>query len=82
MYFGILCKNSLHNDVHVSEAFDIYNGVHQGSLLSPQPFNVYVNDLSQLLNNATVGCTINNVSVTHFMYAEDLVLMALSASGL
>ena len=65
-----------------SEAFGVSNGVRQGGVLSPYLFNVYMDGLSVILNNCDVGCTMNNVSVNHFMYADDTVLVSPSAKGL
>ena len=48
------------------------------SILSPLFFNVYMDDLSSILNSAKVGCTINEVIINHLMYADDIVLIAAS----
>ena len=61
---------------HLSTAFTTSNGVRQGGILSPLFFNVYMDDLSSILNNAKVGCTINEVIINHLMYADDIVLIA------
>ena len=42
----------------------------------------YVDDLSHKLNNAKVGCHINNICINHLFYADDLCLMAPSPVGL
>ena len=59
---------------HLSTAFTTSNGVRQGGILSPLFFNVYMDDLSSILNNAKVGCTINEVIINHLMCADDKVL--------
>ena len=61
---------------HLSTAFSTSNGVRHGCILSPLFFNVYVDDSSNILNNAKFGCTINEVIINHLMYADDLVLIA------
>ena len=58
------------------------NGIRQGSLLSPLLFSLYVDKLSIELNNANIGCYIENMSVNHLLYADDMVLMAPSAPAL
>ena len=58
------------------------NGIRQGFLLSPLFFSVYVNKLSIELNNANIGCYIENMPVNHLLYADDMVLMAPSAPEL
>ena len=65
-----------------SQYFNVNNGVRQGGLLSPLFYNVYVNDLSIKLNNISAGCYINGTLVNHFMYADDVVLLAPSVKGL
>ena len=62
--------------------FAVSNGVRQGGILSPHLYNLYVNDLSKLLNNACVGCYWGKVIVNHLLYADDMVLFAPSAKGL
>ena len=66
----------------MSEYFKVTNGVKQGGLLSPMLYNVYVDDLSCKLNNSNAGCYINNILVNHFMYADDIALLAPSVKGL
>ena len=61
---------------HLSTAFTTSNGVLQGGILSPLFFSVHMDDLSNILHNAKVGCTINEVIINHLMYADDLVLIA------
>ena len=65
-----------------SSAFNVTNGVRQGGILSPLLFNLYVDELSSILNNTRVGCLINNVTYNHLIYADDTVLIAPSARAL
>ena len=65
-----------------SSFFTVTNGVRQGGILSPTLYNVYVDDLSNLLNQCNVGCTVFNHCFNHLCYADDLVLMSPSAKGL
>ena len=66
----------------VSEAFGASNGLRQGGVLSPHLYNVYVDGLSQILNNVKIGCYLNNMSYNHLIYADDTVLLSPSAQGL
>jgi len=76
------------NFVHVSwcglfsEYFLAMNGVKQGGVLSLVLFCVYIDDLLVLLSNANIGCFIGNNFVGAVAYADDLVLLAPSASAL
>ena len=65
-----------------SQFFNVTNGVRQGGIMSPIFFNVYMNGLSQSLNDSKCGCNINGTFVNHLMYADDSCLIAPSPSGL
>ena len=54
----------------------------KGGILSPYLFNVYVDDLSEELNKCKVGCNLNGHLINHIMYADDLVLISPSSTGL
>ena len=66
----------------ISDYFTVSNGVRQGGILSPYLFNVYMDDLSSLLNKFPAGCYICKILINHLMYADDLVLLCPSAYGL
>ena len=57
----------------ISSGFGVSNGVRQGGILSPYLFCVYMDDLSNKLNDIKVGCTIGATLINHLMYADDLV---------
>ena len=52
----------------MSDPFEVGNGVRQGSLLSPYLFNVYMDDLSKILNSCKTGCMIGDRIMNHLMY--------------
>ena len=61
----------------MSNNFSVTNGVRQGGILSPCVCCVYMDDLSNKLNNVNAGCIIGSSLINHLMYADDLVLMHL-----
>jgi len=65
-----------------STSFNISNGVRQGGILSPLCFNVYMDDLSLLLNMSHTGCNFNNIFINHLSYADDMCIIAPSARSL
>lgn len=65
-----------------SDFFQVSNGVRQGGILSPYLFNVYVDDLSCLLKQCNIGCSLSGERLNHLMYADDLAVIAPSISGL
>ena len=66
----------------ISAPFNVTNGVRQGGMMSPVPFNVYIDDLSKTLYSMPLGCYINSTCVNHLMYADDMVLLAPSLGAL
>ena len=66
----------------LSLIFGVSNGVRQGGILSPKLFSVYDDELSKTLSAAKTGCIINDVSVNHVFYTDNLCIMSDSLSGL
>lgn len=66
----------------LSQPFSVTNGAPQGRILSPSFFNVYMDDLSTVLNATDIGCNMNGVNINHMFYADDTVLMATSPTAL
>ena len=54
-------------------------GLKQGCPLSPLLFNLYINDISeQLKPTSEDSIMLQNEKITHFMYADDLIIVASS----
>ena len=60
--------------------FTICNGVRQGEILSSKLFTLYVNQLTNKLIAYNAGCYFNSMCIHHVMYADDICLLALTAS--
>ena len=45
-------------------------------------FNVYVNELSELLNKTGIGGNMGGTIINHMLYADDICIVFLSSSGL
>ena len=50
-------ERSVRWGAYISDSFNVTNGVHQGGILSPQLFNIYIDGLSDILNKSSIdGC--------------------------
>ena len=65
-----------------STTFEVLNGVKQKGIISPILFCVYTDDLLLLLSKNEVGCFIGNWFIGALAYADDIVLLAPSASAM
>jgi hypothetical protein len=66
----------------LTSAFPVTNGVKQGGILSPILFCVYYDELIQELRRTNTGCYIGSWFVGVLAYADDLALLAPSASAM
>ena len=67
---------------HLSDPFHVSNGVRQGGVLSPCLFAVYLDELSNELNNVKAGCYIGDALLNHLMFADDICVFCPSVRGL
>ena len=65
-----------------SDRFSVSNGVRQGAVSSPLFFSVYIDDLLSLLRKSGLGCKIDLFYYGVLGYADDLLLLSASRSGL
>jgi hypothetical protein len=65
-----------------SERFAVVNGVRQGAVSSPLLFSIYIDNLITLLRRSGLGCRIDTFYYGVLGYADDLLLMSASRSGL
>ena len=65
-----------------SRFFTISNEVRRGGILSPRIFTLYMNGLTDELSNSYTGCYINDKCINHIMYADDIFLMAPTATAM
>ena len=68
----------------ISETIDILIGTEQGHPMSPELFKIYLLDLSIDLNDTEGLSTpqLNGMDISHLLWADDLVLLALDAQSL
>ena len=75
-------KSSVLRNNSLSQKFSVSNGVRQGGVLSPILFIVYIDDLLTRLELQAAGCYWSHYFVGASGYADDIVLLAPSASAL
>ena len=66
----------------ITDMFSSKIGVKQGCILSPTLFSLYLNDLTPNFDNSCDPVTLNNIQLSCLLYADDLVLISQSPSGL
>ena len=66
----------------LSEAIPSEVGVRQGDILSPNLFNLFINDLPKCLSDFADCPKLGNRSIKCLLYADDLVIFSHSLSGL
>jgi hypothetical protein len=65
-----------------SHFFRLLAGVRQGGVLSPVLFSIYIDDLVYEIIKADTGCYISSICVSIFLYADDILLVSPTVTGL
>ena len=65
-----------------SHSFPVPLGIKQGGINSPDFFSCYFDGLTKLLRSKMIGCHIGNMFLAAIFYADDIVLLAPTRSGL
>ena len=75
---------SIKKQNNITSFFEYKKGVRQGCPLSPILFNLYINDLIEIINkNTSEDIHLNTVNkINALLYADDLVLISPSKEGL
>jgi hypothetical protein len=81
LYLNIL--SCVRTDGNCSKFFHILIGLRQGCNLSPYLFNLYINDLVEILYTEAVDpVSINGKELNSLLYADDMLLLSHSEEGL
>ena len=65
-----------------SSRFSVTNGVRQGAISSAILFAVYIDEILVILRNSGFGCTIHGVFLGAMVFADDIILLSGTISGL
>ena len=66
----------------ISGFFNVMSVVRQGNILSPRLFTVLINIVIVKLKDSGVGCSINNIFIGCILYADDIIVLSATVSGL
>ena len=67
---------------HVSKFFSLRAGVRQGGVLSPALFAIFIDDIITKVKEANVGCYFSSICASILIYADDILLISPTVSGL
>ena len=79
-YTGLQCRVKWNN--YHGSWFKISAGVRQGGILSPDFYNIYVDDLICKLRKSKIGCHISGIFAAALFYADDMCVLSPSLRGL
>ena len=87
-FFGVIhemykgSESCIKADGILSKYFKCQTGVRQGDVLSPNLFNIYINDLPEIFEGDIDSPMLAEQYIHCLLYADDLVLFSLSTVGL
>ena len=65
-----------------SHFFKLETGTRQGGVLSPVLFNIYIDDIIDVIAKSEGGCHFRNISYAILIYADDILLLAPTVNSL
>ena len=74
LYADVKCSVRVNNTL--TDWFNISMGLKQGCILSPQPFNAFLNGVTQCINELHCGVEYGDNSISMLLYADDIILIA------
>ena len=66
----------------LTDEFHSELGVRQGDTLSPDLFQIFINELVDIFDDNCDAISMGNVNLNCLMYANDVILVSQSESGL
>ena len=87
-FWGVISNMMSENESHIksdgllSKGFPCETGVRQGDVLSPNLFNLFLNDLPGIFENSSDSPGLGSLMIHCLLYADDLILFSLSEPGM